>query len=771
MKKITLLAAAMLCGALTAAAQNTENGHEYVDLGLPSGTLWATCNVGATAPEAYGNYYAWGETETKTNYTWSNYKFTTDGGTTFTKYNATDGKIILDPEDDAAAVNWGGKWRMPTQAKWTELRENCTWTWTSLNGTNGYEVKGKNGNSIFLPMAGINDNGLDAVDEFGFYWTSARHDTEIYANDIEMDGGSESRGYSYRYYGMPVRPVCDYGNTTGTTSGHEYVDLGLPSGTKWATCNLYAKTPEAYGQVVYQWAFTKYNQPHETESGSTTYTYTKYNETDGLTRLELIDDYAKIRWQSPWRMPTKADWEELLQYCTAIWQEGNPGTDSAGYILTSKINGESIFLPAAGEHGTGRGRQVSYWSSSLFENDDNCTMAWKLTGSATSLRMMPALRWRMMPLRPVFTSDTIRTLTTEITKFPASGDTIEQSSIEFTIAELANLDENNYTVSVDFYNADGSAITEKNFKPNTEYRIQLHIFINGGLYGDDYTEHVIPTYTEVDEQESEFTRPDFSRMTLTINGEAPSEIKHGPFNPDIYIYTEFKTFRSNQLTAPEFSYTNPDFTDSCELALTCSNAQANIYYTTDGTEPTTGSTLYTAPLTLFATGSDLTVKAIAQKLGLKSSKVASSTYKTYLSVAISATENADGTQTVTLGTKVPTSAPVEIRYTTDGTETAAGSTLYTEPFALYETATIRARVYGVDNISDSDNSAEITVVPPTALSTVQIDGLYVEDGRIVCAQEFRVFDLLGRDVTSQNGTLHGVYVVKTADAAQKVVVK
>ena len=126
MKKLAFLTAAMLCGALTATAQNKENDHEYVDLGLPSGLKWATCNVGATAPEEYGNYYAWGENTPKDNYDWDTYKLTTDGGTTFTKYNGTDGKTTLDPEDDAAAVNWGGKWRMPTDDEWTELRENCT---------------------------------------------------------------------------------------------------------------------------------------------------------------------------------------------------------------------------------------------------------------------------------------------------------------------------------------------------------------------------------------------------------------------------------------------------------------------------------------------------------------------------------------------------------------------------------------------------------------------------------------------------------------------
>ena len=210
MKKITLLAAAMLCGALTAAAQNKESGHEWVDLGLPSGLKWATCNVGANSPEEYGDYFAWGETETKTDYSWDTYKFTTDGGSTFTKYTETDGKTTLDPEDDAAAVNWGGKWRMPTDDEWTELRENCTWTWTSLNGVNGYEVKSNaNGNSIFLPAAGYpSDDGLDDAGNYGYYWSSSLiTDDPSYAWDVYFLSVGVGRGSDGRCLGQSVRPV------------------------------------------------------------------------------------------------------------------------------------------------------------------------------------------------------------------------------------------------------------------------------------------------------------------------------------------------------------------------------------------------------------------------------------------------------------------------------------------------------------------------------------------------------------------------------------
>jgi hypothetical protein len=138
-----------------------ESGeHEYVDLGLPSGTLWATCNVGANAPEEFGHQFAWGETAPKETYNWSTYKWNKDG--VLTKYcndilyGPVDYKTELDPEDDAAYVNWGPSWRMPTLEQQKELYNNCTQRWTTMNGVNGILVTGPNGNTIFLPAAGFN---------------------------------------------------------------------------------------------------------------------------------------------------------------------------------------------------------------------------------------------------------------------------------------------------------------------------------------------------------------------------------------------------------------------------------------------------------------------------------------------------------------------------------------------------------------------------------------------------------------------------------------
>ena len=186
------------------------DNHQYVDLGLS--VLWATCNVGASAPEEYGDYFAWGEVESKSEYTWENYKH----GTTqnITKYNATDGLKTLLPEDDAAHVNWGGDWRMPSFEEQRELREYCTWQWTTVNGVLGYQVTSKiNGNSIFLPAAGnITNQKLDAVGVMGYQWSStvghgiSAHRMHFSKNTIEdyrNGGGSRACGVSVR----PVIPT------------------------------------------------------------------------------------------------------------------------------------------------------------------------------------------------------------------------------------------------------------------------------------------------------------------------------------------------------------------------------------------------------------------------------------------------------------------------------------------------------------------------------------------------------------------------------------
>ena len=195
------------------------NGYEYVDLGLLSGLKWATMNVGATKPEEYGDYFAWGETEPKTDYSWSTYKWCNGSSNTQTKYNTNssygtvDNKTVLDPEDDAAHVNWGGSWRMPTAEECDELINNCTWTWTTQNGVNGRLVTGPNGKSIFLPAAGYRYGyGMNryGAGSSGFCWSSSLSTGSLSdAYDVSFGSDGVDGASYYRYYGFSVRAVTE----------------------------------------------------------------------------------------------------------------------------------------------------------------------------------------------------------------------------------------------------------------------------------------------------------------------------------------------------------------------------------------------------------------------------------------------------------------------------------------------------------------------------------------------------------------------------------
>jgi uncharacterized protein (TIGR02145 family) len=200
------------------SATFTPIAHEYVDLGLPSGLLWATCNVGAEFPEDYGDYFAWGETTPKDICYWSNYQYCNGYSTRLTKYcnnssygynGFTDDLTTLLPEDDAATANWGSGWRMPTKAEFEELCNNTTVTWTRQNGVNGRLFTASNGNSLFLPAAGHRYNSrLYDTASYGYYWSSSLYSDGPYnAWDFYFNSDYYFVGSVYRYYGQSVRPV------------------------------------------------------------------------------------------------------------------------------------------------------------------------------------------------------------------------------------------------------------------------------------------------------------------------------------------------------------------------------------------------------------------------------------------------------------------------------------------------------------------------------------------------------------------------------------
>ncbi|MBQ4484921.1 MAG: hypothetical protein II934_08000 [Prevotella sp.] len=199
---------------------------QAIDLGLPSGTLWASCNVGATKPEEYGDYFAWGEVigykGGKTEFSWDNYKWANTLWTgqtiniTLTKYSfhgyfgAIDGKKELDLEDDAAYVNWGINWRMPSREQIKELIDYCNWEWITLKGVKGMKATGPNGKSIFLPAAGERNGTLfKYVNDDGNYWSCSLGGDD-WAHDLYIDwreGIGANSGSRDRQMGQSVRPV------------------------------------------------------------------------------------------------------------------------------------------------------------------------------------------------------------------------------------------------------------------------------------------------------------------------------------------------------------------------------------------------------------------------------------------------------------------------------------------------------------------------------------------------------------------------------------
>ena len=231
-KTFRLMALVAMAAGLAFAACDDDNNNpvgggtetaEWVDLGLPSGLLWAKCNLGATKPEEYGDYYAWGETDTKEVYFWETYKYCTavdeEGWVkTLSKYNTDsrygtpDNLTTLQPSDDVATQKLGNGARMPTETEWRELLANTTSEWTTVNGVYGRKLTASNGKSLFFPAAGGRDgSGLRDAGEYGIYWSSSLYadgPNNAWRFNFSLDGQIVGYDSGLRPYGFSVRAVC-----------------------------------------------------------------------------------------------------------------------------------------------------------------------------------------------------------------------------------------------------------------------------------------------------------------------------------------------------------------------------------------------------------------------------------------------------------------------------------------------------------------------------------------------------------------------------------
>ena len=347
------------------AAAGIEDSVEYVDLGLPSGNLWAKCNLGASSPEQYGDYYAWGETKPKQEYTYPNHKWYKEGAPSlgFTKYNNEDGKLTLEDEDDAVIQNLGKGWRTPSLADFRELtnQKYTTIEKTTLNGVAGYQIKSKkNGKSIFIPFAGFRNDKpktreISSSEEVAVCMTNQRRiDDQVFNCWTFAFEQDRIRRYGKRRPdGISIRPV----KGPGVPVPNNCVDLGLASGLLWAKCNIGTTEPTQLGNY-YAWGELS---PNKKEYYSTNYKYfdkygvIKYNEKDGKTVLELGDDAARATLGVGYRIPTKADWEELLEDCKweavtstlPVTLDPSQRKGIARWKVTGP-NGNSIVLPMTG---------------------------------------------------------------------------------------------------------------------------------------------------------------------------------------------------------------------------------------------------------------------------------------------------------------------------------------------------------------------------------------------------------------------------------------
>ena len=374
-------------------ALDSYNGHEYVDLGLS--VKWATCNVGANTPEEYGNYYAWGDIR-------GNFPY------------------------DAARASWGGSWRLPTKAECDELADNCTRQWTTQNGVAGMRFTSKrNGNSIFLPAAGFrNGASTKFAGELGGYWSSTPYGSNPQlAYDLYFNlGNSAGTDWNGRHLGHQIRPVFvpkpapakakaaeapkagtirtegmfqrTVDPILGTHNGHEWVDLGLS--VKWATCNVGANTPEEYGNY-YAWGETSSKSSYHEDNCKT---MAKFKILGFSIGGKSFDDAARANWGGNWRLPTKAECDELVNNCNFQWTTQN---GVKGMRFTSKRNGNSIFLPAAGGRcGTSTdyaGELGNFWSSTPYDSERSAYYLY--SGSEGSAGTHWLSRLNGHPVRPV----------------------------------------------------------------------------------------------------------------------------------------------------------------------------------------------------------------------------------------------------------------------------------------------------------------------------------------------------------------------------------
>ncbi|MCQ2191928.1 MAG: SHOCT domain-containing protein [Paludibacteraceae bacterium] len=389
----------------------------YVDLGLPSGRLWATCNLGAESVEKSGDFYAYGETEARESfddiddYKWVEYR-KYDGEKylkcIYENFRTVNGNEVLNQDDDAAASNWGAMWRIPSSDDLNELVDGCSWEW--IENFNGTGVSGQlgtsksNGNTIFFPTGYYLSTTIrrgDRDDDDCLYLLEASEDVDPQVYDSELNEGyavraivamgneceesEENEDNDNFDEEEDLEDIIEYEedeqgvSVSGFKDEYTYVDLGLESGTLWATYNVGAKSPEKSGDF-FAWGETnpKYRYTREgyrwwvKNQNQIIPDVIKYNKKDKQRDLSQEDDAASVNWGDNWMMPTADQIRELRNSCTWEWVDDFDDSGESGLLGESKKNGKTIFLPFYNsKDGDNEEKFSGYFSSSVYTPFDS----------------------------------------------------------------------------------------------------------------------------------------------------------------------------------------------------------------------------------------------------------------------------------------------------------------------------------------------------------------------------------------------------------------
>ncbi len=748
-----------------------------VDLGLS--VQWATCNVGATKPEAVGSRFAWGETDTKTTYSWSNYtygksynamtKYCDDSG-----YGTVDNKTVLDAADDVATKKCGAGWRMPTKAEWEELRTKCTWMWVyNYNSTqvSGYTVMGTNGKSIFLPVTGFGYADKTQQTDGGFYWSSTLHTTPSDAYYVQFSSTGFAMNNNFRYYGQAVRPVevkhsinlVKVGNGTLESDKTEAfskdtITLTVVSDKYYALQSITVKQ----GETVIPTSAVQYMPRQRTfvmPDGDVTVTveFKKY-ESKFTRQVFTVNASGKQVYFSQGNLQCSGVTSGNRTWSFAEYQMEMLGNANIASGLADKID---LF----GWSGNNETAQWGISTSGANTDYSGAFVDWGNnmigTNAANTYRTLSSEEWNyLIHTRPNadklmgIVSISINSIGTEKVNGLVLLPDNWASSVSFETGFAQT------TTDVEFddqdqpiYNTQCSGYGTRNdltFEQWQQLETLGAVLIPSSFYR--YAQSIADTEYDSEEYEASYY------WTSTSDGSLAAKALR-------FMACE-ATMQSNNRSYGYAVRLVQDFVHNITIA-SCENG------------------MVTSTISQCAVGDTVALTVVPNKgYGLDEMTVKDANNNTIKVTADYkfAMPASDVTVTATFSEIDYIIAINE--YIENGSLTAVSSARYGETVEIEVTADEgyqlgRIFIYDAEGtvpvaedhsfiMPASDVTITATFAPKTATG---LQDVRIENGRVVCDGDFRIYDLLGRDVTRNNGQLEGVYVVKAGAWTQKIVMR